>query len=318
MKGKLLCAIAWSGMVLGSIVWAAGADSPAPGGAGTAEVPALEGVTVTAPRPPTPEELAGEAVPNFITSHITLSAVIHQMTRWRLGVCPQTLGLSQGFNAFVTARILAVAAAVGAPPPEGEPCKPNVRILFTLEPQRVLDEIVKQDAKLLGFHYSSQTKKLATFSRPIQGMYITSTRNARGIEAIDDPLPLPALPGIMYAGSVPPGELGSRLTTGRTSNIVMALIVVDAKIVSGMPIGPIADYLAMMTLSQAKSPDTCGQLPSIVDLLASNCGNREKPSQITAGDIAFLRGLYSLNVGEPDYLQSSDIQNKMMREFAGR
>jgi hypothetical protein len=101
-------------------------------------------VTVIAPRPPTAEELAGEAVPNFIASHATPSTVIHQVMRWRNGICPVTSGLSPAFDAFVSARVLAVAAAVGAPHAADEKCSHNVEILFTTQPQQVLDELAKK------------------------------------------------------------------------------------------------------------------------------------------------------------------------------
>jgi hypothetical protein len=84
-----------------------------------------------------------------------------------------------------------------------------------------------------------------------------------------------------------------------------------------MTIGTISDYLAMLILSQARSPDTCSQLPSIMDLMASNCGDKEKPTQVTSGDIAFLRALYSANLEEPLSLEQSDIQNHMMQQFQG-
>ena len=47
----------------------------------------LPSVTVTAPRPPTTQELAGDAVPNFVRSHSTPSRVIGQLTRWRTPLC---------------------------------------------------------------------------------------------------------------------------------------------------------------------------------------------------------------------------------------
>jgi hypothetical protein len=46
----------------------------------------LPDVTVIAPKPPTEEQLAGEAVPHFVESHATPSTVIHQLTRWRTGI----------------------------------------------------------------------------------------------------------------------------------------------------------------------------------------------------------------------------------------
>jgi hypothetical protein len=285
----------------------------------------LPGVTVTAPRPPTPEELAGEAVPNFVMSHVTPSTVIGQLTRWRTGICPVTRGLSAAMNAFVTARILAVAAAVGAPHQTAASCKNNIDILFTLEPQQLLDALIKKDSRLLGFHYPQQEKKLATVDRPIQGWYVTSTRNYAGLEIIDDALPFSLMDGsvamqgkIMNAGKVPPGIPGSRLTDLRTSQVVLALIVVDARKVEGMTIGSIADYLAMLALSQARSADTCSQLPSIMDLMASRCENDRKPDQMTAGDLAFLRALYSANMETVIEIESSSIENQMMREFTKR
>jgi hypothetical protein len=52
-----------------------GADAQA------SEPSALPEVTVTAPRPPTPEELAGEAVSNFVHGHASPTAVTGQLTR---------------------------------------------------------------------------------------------------------------------------------------------------------------------------------------------------------------------------------------------
>jgi len=46
-------------------------------------------------------------------------------------------------NNFVSARIAAVADAVGAPHQTEAQCKPNLLILFANEPQRELEEVVK-------------------------------------------------------------------------------------------------------------------------------------------------------------------------------
>jgi hypothetical protein len=285
--------------------------------ADNAPAPPLPEVAVTAPRPPTPQELAGEAVRNFIASHAVPSVAIHQLTRWRIGICPISLGLSSAFNEFVVARIDAVANAVGAPHQSAAQCKHNVLILFTNDPQGQLDAVMKKGSALLGYHYSQQTKKLATFNRPIQGWYVTSTRNFKGVEAMDEPLQLP-ITNSRYWNRVPPGEPGSRLTNLRRSLIIQALVLVDTNKVRGLTIGSISDYLTMLILSQSESPDTCSQLPSILDLMASNCGDREKPTQVTAGDLAFLRALYLADLEQPLELEQSSIQNNMMRQFDRR
>ena len=297
--------------------WFAQASTSARGGSTTRDVAGIPEVTVMAPRPPTPQELAGESVPNFVASHAVPSIVIHQIPRWRTSLCPVTIGLSPAFNQFVSARIEAVAAAVGAPQHSNAECKyHNVEIFFSAEPQKQLDEFVKFDARVLGFHYPHQTKRLATFNRPIQGWYVTATRSDSGGQAVDDPLPLPVGPPGFWS-PVPPGELGSRLNNGRSSVIINALIGVDINRVIGMSIGSISDYIAMLVLSQSKSPDTCGQLPSIIDLMASNCTDRERPTQVTAGDLAFLHALYKVNLSSPVELEQSSLEDHMMREFKG-
>jgi hypothetical protein len=277
-------------------------------------------VVVTAPRPPTPEELAGNAVPSFVTSHTTPSTVIGQLTRWRSGICPVTRGLDPAMNAFVSARIRAVAAAVGAPVDEAANCKYNITVLISDEPQKVLEAILKEDSRLLGFHYPHQDKSFATFRHPIQGWYLTSTRNWRGAETLDEANSLgeygtvPTNP--LHAGKVAPGMPGSRLSNYRSSQVVEAVIIVDSNKVSGMTIGAVSDYLAVLALTQARASEACSQLPSIMDLLAPGCAGDKKPDQVTAGDLAFLRALYHANLETPVNLEESNIQVAMMREFS--
>jgi len=73
------------------------------------------------------------------------------------------------------------------------------------------------------------------------------------------------------------------------------IIVVDTRKVAGATVGSIADYIALITLTVAQNPDHCDPLPSILDLMSSTCGSREKPVALTAGDVAFLKALYYHN-----------------------
>jgi hypothetical protein len=270
---------------------------------------ALPDVTVTAARPATAEELAGENVANFVTSHSRPTVLTGHLSRWSTGVCPSSQGLSTAFNDFVTTRIRAVAASVGAPTQPAGQCKTNVEIVFSTKPQMVLDQMVKGGHEwLLGFHYPHQTKRLATVNHPVQGWYVTATRGCHGEEAIDEALPIGG------AGSVPAGCLGSRIHDDRSSLIVAAFIIVDSSKVAGMEIGSISDYLAVLTLTQAQPSEGCGGLPSIMDLMAPDCA-REKATSVTAGDIAYLRALYKIDLGEDVALQKTNIENDMRRQF---
>jgi hypothetical protein len=304
---KFRCAIALVPLAICAVAWSAsaGAMQPDDNVAANPSAP-LPPVTVTAARRPDTRQLANEIVPAFVKSHGKPAPTTGQLARWRVGICPLTRGLSPAANAFVTARVRAVAATVGAPTQEAGQCAENVQIIFTTEPQKVLDDVVERYRQLLGFHYVSQEKQLATFSRPIQAWYVTATRGAKGAEVIDS-----------IFGVVPPGRLGSRLTTGMSSAFVYALVVADASKVDGLTFGSIADYIAVLTLSQAQSLDACSELPSIVDLLSSGCGERPKPEAMTASDAAYMRALYSIDLELQLGLERSQIHVKMMQEIEG-
>lgn len=312
------CSIAFATLSVGSV---ASIDVT---GAAESSVPVPE-VTVMAPRPPDPEQLAGDSVPKFVAAHGRPAKVTGQLARWRDAVCPSTSGLTPAFNAFVSARIAAVAAIVGAPHKDLGHCKANIKIVFTTEPQKLIDAVSKKNSVLLGYHYSRDAKAIATFSHPIQGWYVTATQNDDGEIALDDAMPMQqqstdmsmmnAAKFALGSGTTPGGRLGTRLATGLRSLIVHVLVVADTGKVTGYTIGSISDYLAMLVLSQTQSSDTCGALPSILDLMAANCEKRDRPEAVTAGDLAFLKALYSMDLRENISLETSDIQNAMMREF---
>jgi hypothetical protein len=58
----------------------------------------------------------------------------------------------------------------------------------------------------------------------------------------------------------------------------------------------------------SKAPTTCGGL-----LATDRC--ECQPAAVTAGDLAFLRALYSMDLRENLFLETGAIQNAMMREF---
>ena len=274
-------------------------------------------------RLPTPEQLAGNSVPKFVAAHATPAALSGQLPRWRDGICPETTGLSPGFNSFVSARIKAVAAFVGVPHKDAVHCRANIEIIFTTEPEKTIGTVSKRGSVLLGYHYAQDSEKIASFSHPIQSWYVTATQGDDGEIGLDVAMPLqhqgaPMSDLVGYrlaSGTTPGGRLGTRLATGRNSLLVNVLVVADTRKVAGYTIGSISDYLAMLVLSQTQPPDTCGPLPSILDLMAAHCAAQEKPEEATAGDLAFLQALYSMDLREILSFERSDIENGMMRQF---
>ncbi|HEY0800644.1 MAG TPA: STN domain-containing protein, partial [Steroidobacteraceae bacterium] len=280
---------------------AAAAASTSPPATISADIP---DVTVIAARPPTDTELAGDSVYQFILHHGTTHfpssiGVRGSLTRWRGGrsqtICPLTLGLEPGYNAFVTARIRALAINVGAPVQPDSGCEPNVKVIFTADPKKPMDEALKVAGASLGVGYPHQTErqKAISGSHAIQGWFLTTGGGSRALNTD------PALIGHVNLLPLWPyaivTSVNSRADAG--SGIVGVLIVVDTTKFATVPIGALADYAAVISLTVAQSPDHCDPLPSILDLTSSTCGARELPSRITAGDVAFLKALYFHNTG---------------------
>ncbi len=134
--------------------------------------PAVENVIVTAPR-----QRPEKALDTFIIAHAAPSPALDKIARWHTGICPLTLGLPAKLNRYVTERIVRVAMTAGAPLDTREPCRPNILVLATAQPQELLDFVRTKRPALLGFHYKSRASKLATMRLPIQAWYGTATED---------------------------------------------------------------------------------------------------------------------------------------------
>lgn len=277
----------------------------------------LPNVTVTAPRPPTAQQLAGPSVPHFIAHHAALSVALGQLTRWRTPVCPVVSGLSAGFNAFIAARLRAIAASAGAPVASDAHCTANIEILFTTQPQAAMDAIAKAYPDMLGMHYHSQMAELKEVTHPIQGWYVTATRGQWGARVGDHTWAhnMWGPNDLLAAGSMPGCAPGSRLATECSSEIVNVFIVADTAKIAGHPVGSISDYLAVLALSMVQSLDVCDPLPSILDLMSPGCRSHDEPDAITAGDLAFLKALYRADLKLVPDLEKGNIQAQMMSQF---
>lgn len=268
---------------------AALAEQPAP----ALPIAPKETVVVTGQKP-TKEERS-KIVWDFVYAHARVSPKIDQLSRWISPVCPQVQNLPDGFASFIAARIREVAKTAGAKVGEAASCKPNIEVIFTQDPQAFVDALAKSNPNLLGYHYVHNIEKVAKVSRPIQAWYVTATSNLMQT-AVDDPYRAP-----------PSGVAGSRLTHGQLSVFANVLILVDADKAAGYPVGQIADYLAMLSLSMADAPGNCDQLPSVLDLMAEDCP--QKPEALTQTDKAYLEGLYAMDLEEIGSLQKSAIAN---------
>jgi hypothetical protein len=293
--------------------------------------------------------------------HGAVSPVIHQIGRWRADVCPQVIGLEPAASAFVSRRVESDARSVGAPiRGVGSKCTVNVEIVFTPEPQQLLNHIAKAYPALLG---SSRSAGDTRFRHAIQAWYLTGTRAVDGWNPTDGArgpslgagmsvetgngiasgdginVTSPAVASVARElspditqgfvtglrvdpaygqGYAPTGLLGGHFTRGLTSEILQVLVIVDTRKVAGDSLRPISDYIAMLTLTRVGSLDACGELPSIIDLLSSGCGQREKPRALTDADTAYLKALYSSDLEMNLNIEQGDMRDRMVTAITGR
>jgi hypothetical protein len=281
-------------------------------------------VTVTAPG------LVPDAIlHDFIKSYTASSPASGKVARWRTGVCPIAAGLPPAASKLITDRVRQVAAQVGAPAGAAETCKPNIDIVFTFNPQVLLDGVRAKTPILLGYHDHSQAGKLATVMHPVQAWYTTQTVDLHGGPHVDDKLNNQG--GFRMVGSFGPkygnvyfseGHVehvsGSHLEESVSSELYHVIIIVDLPKVNGHTIGALADHVAMLSLAQTQAFGLCQPVASITNLVSTPCDAALKTNQITANDLAYLRGLYGIDPYGSFAQQRDGIASRMKKETQER
>ncbi|HEX4272033.1 MAG TPA: hypothetical protein VHZ32_11630 [Rhizomicrobium sp.] len=295
--------------------------------AGAAAQPTLptEHVTVTGTR-------SHDVIQGFVQSFIAPARMTGKIARWQDGICLTALGLKPIYLKFIMQRLRDTAAKVGAPVNADSGCKPNVEIVFTTAPQALADGLKKTHEIYLGYaDNKDQLAKLATVTHPIQAWYATQTKDARGMAEIDNPkgggvaltIWVPEAlgqPEQFITMDMPHAHgrnvTGSRLGDGLSSSFYHVIIAADPNQLKDYEIGALADYIAMLALTQLDSLDTCQQLPSIVNMLAKGC---DRPANaLTENDLAYLRGLYKMSAERDLRVQRDEMTYQMEQGLEGK
>jgi len=274
---------------------------------------AAESVTVTAT--PLPKR---NAVDEFIYSYPTQVRTTEKIARWRKGICPAVYGLPPRYAGFITTRLTAIARQAGAPIDNDAKCRPNIEIVFTDKPQALADDVRKYRWAYLGyFDNFRQADALAKVSHDIQAWYLTATVSYSGYVRVDNPRQ-DFLTGSDY---LPDGKVfyaagTGRFNSGPGSTLYNVLIVADPGKLKEYSMGSLADYIAMLALSQPKHFDACWEVPSISNLLSKECTPERKTATISDNDTRFLYGLYRMDPIFSVWQQRSQIRYFMEHRTA--
>jgi hypothetical protein len=280
------------------------------------------------------------AVNKFVSTMTVRTRVADKLARWRVGICPILAGLPPDMGKFVIKRVRDVAAQVGAPVADKMPCAPNLGIVFTTAPQALLDNTRMRYPVLLGYHTNSdQAQRLAVVTHPIQSWYTTMTQDLQAHSTVDngicrgegmqmDAASLGSGIDSAFGSSSTPyttkslpcasgyAVAGNRLGNGLSSEIHRVFIVAEPAKLLDYEIGTLSDYIAMLALSQLQAPDTCQDMPSILNLMVPGCGRGAKT--LTSGDIAYLQALYKMSAGASVAVQRDELMYKMNQSLGAR
>jgi hypothetical protein len=272
--------------------------------------------------------MVDEQARNFVRSYATApNPEIDQIGRWHDPVCVQVVGLVPSQAAMVKARVESVAQAVGLKSARAD-CHTNVEIVFTDQPQHMMDVVARRREYLLGYYHLHDRDRLKKVTRPIQSWYVTSTSSFAGVAAAVNIRSGSSGGLAMSLNSAPTSKMGviddpengapvgcgdaPPFTSCYESWIENVLIVADSKALEGKDLGLAADYMAMLTLSKLRSQDGCSALPSVIDAFAkSACPGRDAPDGLTPADAAYLTALYAADPGVRKTFEQADIARRM-------
>lgn len=216
-----------------------------------------------------------------------------QYSRWKKPVCPRVIGLTPVAAQLVENRIRQVAAQVGAKVDKAS-CRANILAIFSDTPQQWLDALAKDR-----WEYVAEGSLRLTIQYPIQSWYTEMLRTWNGQLVWDEE----------HSGDG--CHQVTRLNTDCTIEFGATTAIVDTKAAGGMALTSIADYLALVTLSQTRQNGQCHGVPSIANLMIKGCPAENHVGGLSQLDLAMLSGLYHSRDDQLQVLQRSLILRGM-------
>lgn len=220
-----------------------------------------------------------------------------QLARWDDRICVGVSGVREEQAQFLADRVSQRAVEVGLR--TGKPgCKPDVTILVTTEPEKLIGAMQDEYTSLFAINNELRTGSLnkaafeqfKTEERPVRWWHVSETKSADGArirgeasQGLND--------GITGAATV--RSEGSRLRSAIREDLSRAIIVVDATMVQDVSLDSLGDYIAFVALMQADPNGNTKGINTIMNLFRADAGEKRALS-MTDWDKDFLRALYSM------------------------
>lgn len=280
-------------------------------------------ITVTGQLPD--KEKLREAASTFVRSASVIPDDA-QYARRNDPLCPKVVGIDEKYASLVSAKIKAVAEAVGvAVAPVG--CRANLLVNFTADASVYLVNARKKQPALLSALRPDERTALLTSAAPIRWWYGT---NATGSDKV--PIALGQVNGGVLIGVgggiggglpvLPTSNRGtlrtytpSLIDTQLVVNLSSTVVLIDIEKATGVPLDSVAAYAAMVSLAQLKLTTDYSGYPSIMAMFSGAKSRAEAPRDLTEWDYAYLRALYKIQPNRTARSQRTGIYGEMVKQL---
>ena len=283
----------------------------------------MPNVTIQASR----ERELRRRVDKFVLAVVTPPMWHRSLMRWNSPVCPLVVGLAAAQGEYILGRISQAAHQAHALL-AGKKCQPNLFVVVTATPGRVLHDWVKRNPRIDTHNGPEPLRRFLASTQPVRVWYDAAaacsgaspnTQSEAAAQLNSISASAVAAPGGGNRGANPATGLGpvscddtidSHLTFGDVQSIASVLIVADANKLAHVSLGQLADYVSLVGLMDIRLDTDGGGVPTILGLFS----DRKPVDGLTPWDRALLFSLY--NTPQSTGLQLNAMEINMAQRIA--
>ena len=228
------------------------------------------------------------------------------LRRWNQPVCPLVAGLGKEQSEFLLARLSTVARTAHVPL-GAEKCQPNLYVVFTSDPQKLIDGWRKRDGRAFDVAQITPKRDFTEKDRPVRVWYNASLTAANGM-SLNSGSPFDL--GANRLKNTNQHAIDSRIKFTDVHVLDSVLVIINSNRLEGVQYGQLADYVAMVGFAEVYAYADIGSAPSILQLFAARTADQSAPGGLTNWDEAFLSGLYGTS--QASTMQRSAITRVML------
>lgn len=226
-----------------------------------------------------------EVVQNFV-GEVAAPAGNRGPARWNGPVCIGVVNLRGGVAQYIVDRTSDVARELGLA--AGEPgCRPNVLIIAAADGRAVADALVDTRRNVMRPGGSGMTRslrqldKFRTSDAPIRWWHVSAPVDSETGRLAT------RLPG--EDAPVTNVSRASRVRTDIRDDLLRAIIVVDMEKAAGISVAQLADYCALVALSQVDPEAEVGGYDTVLNVFVD-----PTTPGLTTWDMDYLKALYGV------------------------